>query len=147
MNLIENFPIIITFGLDPVLDGVLQVYLREKYQIIRINQEISFKYIRKYKSVFLLIVNTDQPWVRNSHLVEKIKEENLFQNAPMIAICLKKYFLNMNKSEKYLFDDILLFPCNNEDFLTRIEVWTNTAKFINEFDKKSESFSLDTLEF
>ena len=53
----------------------------------------------------------------------------------------------MEKTDKYLYDDILLLPCNNEDFLTRIEVWTNTAEFLKNYEKESKTFSLESLEF
>jgi hypothetical protein len=100
-----------------------------------------------YKNVILLLINSDQPWIRNSNLIKKIQQENIFQNVPIIGLCLKRYFKNMTKSERYLYDDILLLPCNNEDFLTRIEVWTNTAKFLKNYEEKSKTFSIDTLEF
>ena len=53
----------------------------------------------------------------------------------------------MEKSEKYLYDDILLLPFNNEDILARIEVWTNTTLFLKNYEKKSKTHSLDTFEF
>ena len=129
------------------LNDILQVYLQDKYQLIRIQQDISLQYIQMYENVMLLIINSDQPWVRNSNLVKKIQQENLFQNVPIIGLCLKKYFKDMKNSERYLYDDILLLPCNNEDILTRIEVWTNTAEFLMNYEEESKTFSLDTLEF
>ncbi len=147
MECSENIPIIITFGIETSLNDILQVYLQNKYHIIRIQQEISFQYIKLYKNVMLLIINSDQPWIRNSKLVKKIQQENLFSNVPIIGLCLKKYFKNMKNSERYLYDDILLLPCNNEDFLTRIDVWTNTADFLKNYEEESKTFSLDTLEF
>ena len=129
------------------LNDILQVYLQDKYQLIRIQQDISLQYIQMYENVMLLIINSDQPWVRNSNLVKKIQQENLFQNVPIIGLCLKKYFKDMKNTERYLYDDILLLPCNNEDFLTRIEVWTNTAEFLMNYEEESKTFSLDTLEF
>ncbi|MHA1560705.1 MAG: hypothetical protein ACTSPA_01145 [Promethearchaeota archaeon] len=145
MECSEN-PIIITFGMETSLDDILQVYLQSKYQIIRIQQDISLKYIKMYENVMLLIINSDNPYVRNSNLAKKIQQENLFSNVPMIGLCLKKYFKNMENSERYLYDDILLLPCNNEDFLTRIEVWTNTAEFLKNYDDNSKTFSIDKLE-
>ena len=147
MECSETIPIIITFGMETSLNDILQVYLQDKYQLIRIQQDISLQYIQMYENVMLLIINSDQPWVRNSNLVKKIQQENLFQNVPIIGLCLKKYFKDMKKSERYLYDDILLLPCNNEDFLTRIEVWTNTAEFLMNYEEESKTFSLDTLEF
>ena len=147
MECSENIPIIITFGIETSLNDILQVYLQNKYHLIRIQQEISFQYIKLYKNVMLLIINSDQPWIHNSKLVKKIQQENLFSNVPIIGLCLKKYFKNMKKSERYLYDDILLLPCNNEDFLTRIDVWTNTADFLKNYEEESKTFSLDTLEF
>jgi hypothetical protein len=142
----ETIPIIITFGMETSLDDILQVYLQGKYHIIRIQQDISLKYIKMYENVMLLIINSDQPWIRNSNLVKKIQQENLFQNVPIIGLCLKKYFKNMENSERYLYDDILLLPCNNEDILTRIEVWTKTADFLKNYKEDSKSFSIDKLE-
>jgi len=132
--------------METSLDDILQVYLQSKYQIIRIQQDISLKYIKMYENVMLLIINSDNPYVRNSNLAKKIQQENLFSNVPMIGLCLKKYFKNMENSERYLYDDILLLPCNNEDFLTRIEVWTNTAEFLKNYDDNSKTFSIDKLE-
>ena len=132
--------------METSLDDILQVYLQGKYHIIRIQQDISLKYIKMYENVMLLIINSDQPWIRNSNLVKKIQQENLFQNVPIIGLCLKKYFKNMKNSERYLYDDILLLPCNNEDILTRIEVWTNTADFLKNYKEDSKSFSIDKLE-
>lgn len=143
----EDLPIIMTFGLETSLNDILQIYLQNKYRLIRINQEISFQYIRMYENVMLLIINSDQPWIRNSNFVKKIKQKHLFQNIPIIGLCLKKYFQKMEKSEKYLYDDILLLPFNNEDFLARIEVWTNTTLFLKNYEKKSKTHPLDTLEF
>lgn len=146
MECSETIPIIITFGMETSLDDILQVYLQGKYHIIRIQQDISLKYIKMYENVMLLIINSDQPWIRNSNLVKKIQQENLFQNVPIIGLCLKKYFKNMENSERYLYDDILLLPCNNEDILTRIEVWTKTADFLKNYKEDSKSFSIDKLE-
>ena len=142
----ETIPIIITFGIETSLDDILQVYLQNKYQIIRIQKDISLQYIKMYENVMLLIINSDQPWVINSNLVKKIHHENLFLNVPIIGLCLKKYFKNMENSERYLYDDILLLPCNNEDILTRIEVWTNTAEFLQNYEYESKTFSIDKLE-
>ena len=142
----ETIPIIITFGIETPLDDILQVYLQNKYQIIRIQKDISLQYIKMYENVMLLIINSDQPWVINSNLVKKIHHENLFLNVPIIGLCLKKYFKNMENSERYLYDDILLLPCNNEDILTRIEVWTNTAEFLQNYEYESKTFSIDKLE-
>ena len=147
MESFENFPIIITFGMETPLDDILQVYLQNKYHLIRIQQDISLQFIKMYKNVILLLINSDQPWIRNSNLIKKIQQENIFQNVPIIGLCLKKYFKNMVNSERYLYDDILLLPCNNEDLLTRIEVWTTTAKFLKNYKEKSKTFSIDTLEF
>ncbi len=146
MECSENIPIIITFGMETTLNDILQVYLQNKYLLIRIQQEISFQYIKMYKNVMLLIINSDAPWIRSSKLIHKIQQENLFQNVPIIGLCLKKYFKNMENSERYLYDDILLLPCNNEDILTRIEVWTNTAEFLMNYKEESKTFSLDKLE-
>jgi len=142
----ETIPIIITFGIETSLDDILQVYLQSKYQIIRIQKDISLQYIKMYENVMLLIINSDQPWIRNSNLIKKIHQGNLFQNVPIIGLCLKKYFKNMKNSERYLYDDILLLPCNNEDILTRIEVWTNTAEFLQNYENVSKTFSIDELE-
>ena len=146
MECSETIPIIITFGMETSLDDILQVYLQGKYHLIRIQKDISLQYIKMYENVMLLIINSDQPWVRNSNLVKKIQQQNLFQNVPIIGLCLKKYFKNMENSERYLYDDILLLPCNNEDFLTRIEVWTNTAEFLMSYEEDSKTFSIDKLE-
>ena len=146
LELSENIPIIITFGLETSLDGILQVYLQKKYHIIRIQKDISLQYIKMYENVILLIINSDQPWIRNSNLLKKIHQDDLFQNVPIIGLCLKKYYKSMENSEKFLYDDILLLPCNNEDILTRIEVWTNTAEFLKNYKEESKTFSLDTLE-
>jgi len=142
----ETIPIIITFGIETSLDDILQVYLQKKYHLIRIQKDISLQYIKMYENVMLLIINSDQPWVINSNLVKKIHHENLFLNVPIIGLCLKKYFKNMENSERYLYDDILLLPCNNEDILTRIEVWTNTAEFLQNYEYESKTFSIDKLE-
>ncbi|MHA1561473.1 MAG: hypothetical protein ACTSPA_05045, partial [Promethearchaeota archaeon] len=142
----ETIPIIITFGMETSLDDILQVYLQDKYHLIRIQKDISLQYIKMYENVMLLIINSDSPWIRNSKLVKKIHKENLFQNVPIIGLCLKKYFKNMENSERYLYDDILLLPCNNEDILTRIEVWTNTAEFLMNYEDESKTFSIDKLE-
>lgn len=132
--------------METSLDDILQVYLQNKYHLIRIQKDISFQYIKMYENVMLLIINSDQPWIRNSNLVKKIQQENIFPNVPTIGVSLKKFFKNMKNSERYLYDDILLLPCNNEDFLTRIEVWTNTAEFLKNYEDKSKTFSLDSLE-
>ncbi len=146
MECSETIPIIITFGIETSLDNILQVYLQDKYHLIRIKKEISFQYLKMYENVVLLIINSDQPWIRNSNLVKKIQQENFFSNIPIIGLCLKKYFKEMENSERYLYDDILLLPCNNEDFLTRIDVWINTAEFLINYEQESKTFSLDTLE-
>ena len=132
--------------METSLDNILQVYLQDKYHLIRIQKKISLQYIKKYENVMLLIINSDQPWIRNSNLLKKIHQDNLFQNVPIIGLCLKKYYKKMENSEKFLYDDILLLPCNNEDILTRIEVWTNTAEFLMNYEEGSKTFSLDTLE-
>ena len=147
MDCAENSPIIITFGMESSLNDILQLYLQKKYHLIRIQKEISLQYIRMYENVMLIIINSDQPWIRNSNLIKKIQNENIFQDVPIIGLCLKKYFKNMENSERYLYDDILLLPCNNEDFLTRIEVWTNTAEFLMNYENKPKTFSIDSLEF
>ncbi|QEE17006.1 hypothetical protein DSAG12_02838 [Promethearchaeum syntrophicum] len=147
MECSENTPIIITFGVESSLNDILQLYLQKKYHLIRIQQEISLQYIRMYENVMLIIINSDQPWIRNSKLIKKIHNENIFQEVPIIGLCLKKYFKNMDNSERYLYDDILLLPCNNEDILTRIEVWTNTAEFLMNYEKESKTFSIDSLDF
>ncbi len=146
MECSDNYPIIITFGMETSLDNILQVYLQDKYHLIRIQKDISLQYIKMYENVMLIIINSDQPWIRNSNLLKKIHQDNLFQNVPIIGLCLKKYYKKMENSEKYLYDDILLLPCNNEDILTRIEVWTNTAEFLMNYEEGSKTFSLDTLE-
>ena len=147
MDCAENSPIIITFGMESSLTDILQLYLQNKYHLIRIQKEISLQYIRMYENVMLILINSDQPWIRNSNLIKKIQNENIFQDVPIIGLCLKKYFKNMDKSERYLYDDILLLPCNNEDFLTRIEVWTNTAEFLMNYENEPKTFSIDSLEF
>ena len=146
MECTKTIPIIITFGIETSLDNILKVYLQDKYHIIRIQKKISLQYIKMYENVILLIINSDQPWIRNSNLLKKIHQDNLFQNVPIIGLCLKKYFKNMKNPERYLYDDILLLPCSNEDILTRIEVWTNTAEFLMNYEEESKTFSLDSLE-
>ena len=73
----QTIPIIITFGIETALDDILQVFLQSKYQIIRIQKDISLQYIKMYENVMLLIINSDQPWIRNSNLIKKIHKNPL----------------------------------------------------------------------
>ena len=90
--------------------------------MIAVNSQADFDQLPIYTNKpALFICDTDQPLIKMESVIAALKEDNKFQNVPLIGLSLKQHYQEMDPQIKSKFEDIILTPASNEDILTRLK--------------------------
>lgn len=142
----DNIPQILLIGLSENLIQIIAAYIGHKYQIIAINRQFSIDQLENYPHILLMIIDTDQVYIKMESLLKTIKTSPKYQNIPLVGLSLKQHFPKMPVEIRNQFEDIILMPNSQEDLLTRIEIWICTYLTINDNSISAKTFTLDEIQ-
>ena len=139
----NNFNTIVLIAIEPKMFEILDNFIGSKYILYPIDNYDSLDMLDPSLNIKLFIINSDKPWLGIKNIIDSIKNNDHYQNVPLIALSMEKHFPEMPFDERYKFEDIMLMPCSYEDLLTRIEVWVKTYDVISGDDKKGHTYLVD----
>ena len=124
-------PGVILIGLPKEEIDLLSRFLGTKYNFIAINHDFPLDRLKSYENIRLFAVNTDLVWADIMSIARKIKGNTRYHNIPFLGLALKRHLKKCKHKERDFFEDLILMPCNKEDFLTRVDVWAETSRTLN----------------
>ncbi|MCP4762371.1 MAG: hypothetical protein GY870_11370 [archaeon] len=127
-----ELPVIVLVGVNQDLIKVLGTLLSDKYHFVSISHDFNIMRLRSYEKVALFIVDINCSFMKIYNLLPKIKENQIYQNIPVLGLLLEGNFSKMSLEQRGLFEDIIPIPCSGEDLFTRIDVWVHTHNAIND---------------
>jgi hypothetical protein len=142
----QNIPQIVLIGLDTNLIQIIAAFIGHKYQIIAINRQFTVDQLENYMSILLMIIDTDQVFIKMEPLLKALKESPKYQNIPLVGLSLKQHFPKMPIEIRNQFEDFILMPNSQEDLLTRIEIWICTYLTVCDDTIAAKTYSLDEIQ-
>lgn len=127
----DEKPTVCLIGLSKDEIELLPNFLGNKYNFLVVNHNFPLIRLQSYDNIQLFIINTDLVWANIRSIVNKIKTVEKYHNTPFLGLAMKRHLEKLTTETKDLFEDILIMPCNKEDFLTRVEVWAETGKSVS----------------
>ncbi|MHA1646497.1 MAG: hypothetical protein ACTSVU_00955 [Promethearchaeota archaeon] len=139
----SNYTTIVLIAIETKMFEILDNFIGNKYVLYPIDNYDSLDMLDPSLNIKLFLINSDKPWLGIVEIIDSIKNNESYQNVPLIGLSMKKHFPEMPFDERYKFEDIMLMPCSYEDLLTRIEVWVKTYNVMSGDDKKGHTYLVD----